>query len=284
MYGVANLLEEGKFVEATALSTKLTSARGELSETLYIQTPRDSISRVDPQLPVALRVGDWSRVVMLVNDKQPNARLHNLAFLAGQLKQFATGMQAVESGDLPTAQAASTVLDSELWHLSQKVKDAPHKPKEKPLIPFMAAIAPDAQAGPLLSTLSVMSLELRASILVLQNQLTSAKRLFDQAAQEEKDLGYYEPPIYIRPVGDTEGRALLKAGDFIGAHSAYQAALAERPNSGFELYGMARSSEAVGDLANARLEYAKFMEAWKNSDPGNPEMSHARNVIGTARP
>jgi len=284
MYGVANLLEEGKFVEATVLSTKLTGARGQLSETLYIQSARDSISRIEPQLPVALRLGDWSHVIALINSKQPDTRLQNLVFLAGQLKQFAIGMQAAQSGDLATAQASSTTLDSELWHLTEKVKDTPPKPKAKTTIPFMAAVRPDAQAPPLLSTLSVMSLELRASILAVKKQIPAAKKLFDQAAQEEKNLGYHEPPLYIRPVGETEGLVLLQAGDFSGAHAAYQAALAERPNSGFGLYGMARSSEAAGDITTARTEYTKFMEAWKNSDPENPEMTHARNVIASSKP
>jgi tetratricopeptide (TPR) repeat protein len=281
MYGVANLLEEGKLVAATSLSTKLTSARGQLSETLYVQSSRDSISRIEPQLPVARRLGDWSHVLVLINGKQPDTRLQNLVFLSGQLKQFAVGMQAAQSGDLKTAEASSTTLDSELWHMSQTVKDAPHKQKEKPTMPFRAIVRPDAQASPLLSSLSIMSLELRASILAAQKQMPEAKKLFDQAAREEKDLGYREPPIYIRPVGETEGLALLKAGDFAGAHAAYQAALEERPNSGFALFGMARSSEAAGDTTRARTEYAKFMESWKNSDPENPEMAHAHRFIAS---
>src|SRR5882757_991386 len=55
MYSVANLLEQGKFEEATRLSAKITAARGKLETTLYINTARDSISRLDPHLPVALR-------------------------------------------------------------------------------------------------------------------------------------------------------------------------------------------------------------------------------------
>ena len=42
MYAVANLLEEGKLKEATALSAKLTGARGQLENTLYPWSPRDS--------------------------------------------------------------------------------------------------------------------------------------------------------------------------------------------------------------------------------------------------
>lgn len=55
MYAIANKLEEGKFRDATALSMKLTGARGELDTTLYTYASRDSISRLNPLLPVALR-------------------------------------------------------------------------------------------------------------------------------------------------------------------------------------------------------------------------------------
>jgi len=80
-------------------------------------------------------------------------------------------------------------------------------------------------------------------------------------------------------VGETEGFALLQAGDSAGAHEAYSAALAERPKSGFGYYGMARSSEAAGDAAKAKAEYALFTEAWKNGDAAAPEMTHAKQYL-----
>jgi len=97
--------------------------------------------------------------------------------------------------------------------------------------------------------------------------------------KEEKELGYREPPVYIRPVGETEGAALMRAGDYAGAHDAYAAALVERPKSGFGLYGMARSSEAVGNQVKARAEYAEFLTAWKNADSSLPELAHAREFV-----
>jgi len=281
MYGVANLMEEGKMKEATTLSGKLSGGRGELRETLYLGSPRDGISRIDPQLPVALRTGDWDGVVKMVEGAKPGDRLENLKFLAGQLNEFARGMRAAEAGDLAAAQAHSTKLDAELWHMSQKVKDAPKK-KEEPTVPLKVAVMPDAQAGPLLSSLSIMSLELRGAILAAQKKLPEAKALFEQAAQEEKGLGYHEPPNYIRPVGETEGAALMRAGDFAGAHKAYAEALVERPKSGFPLFGMARSSEAAGDATKARAEYAEFAEARKRGDPEMPEMAHAREYMAAA--
>jgi tetratricopeptide (TPR) repeat protein len=281
MYGIANLMEEGKLSEATTLSGKLSGARGQLSETLYTGTARDGMTRIDPNLPVAMRTGNWPRVLVLLQSAQPQVKLENLSFLAGQLKKFATGMQAAQTGDIATAQASSTALDVELWHLSQQVKDAPKAKPSLAALPVMVAVMPDAQAAPILASLSIMSLELRATILAAQKHLREAKKLFDQAALEESQLGYREPPNYIRPVGETEGFVLLQAGDFADAHVAYAAALRERPKSGFGLYGMARSSEAAGNATVAREEYARFLQAWKSGDSSNPEVAHAQQYLGS---
>lgn len=188
-------------------------------------------------------------------------------------------MLAVESGDEAEAQADSLHLDAALWRMWQKMKDAPKTKKPSSSAPVQVAVMPDAMPGPLLSNLSVMSLELRASVLVAQKKLPEAKTMFAEAAREEKELGYREPPVFIRPVGETEGAALMRAGDYAGAHAAYAAALVERPKSGFGLYGEARSSEAAGNMAQARTEYAEFLTAWKSADPKLPELAHAREYL-----
>jgi tetratricopeptide (TPR) repeat protein len=279
MYGIANLMEEGKLEQATKLSGKLAGARGELTETLYVGSPRDGYARLDPNLPVALRTGDWGAVLKMLETAKPSDKLENLKFLAGQLREFTLGMQAVQMGDPAAAQNASLKLDAELWHMSQRVKDAPKKKKDPPTIPVMSPLLPDAQAAPLLSNLSIMSLELRAAILAEQKHLPEARALFAEAAQEEKALGYREPPSYIRPVGEAEGSALLRAGDYSDAHKAYEAASLERPKSGFPLFGMARCSEAAGDQANAATEYAEFLDAWKQGNPDMPQITHAREFL-----
>jgi len=188
-------------------------------------------------------------------------------------------MLSLQNGNIAEAQIASTSLDAELWHMSQKVNDEAKPKKESPASPVLVPVMPDAKAAPLLASLSIMSLELRASILAEQKKLPEAKALFAQAAQEEKALGYREPPTYIRPVGEAEGYALLRAGDYAAAHKAYAAALADRPNSGFALYGMARSSEGMGDAAIAKTEYTKFLESWKNCDPGVVQTIHAQDYL-----
>jgi tetratricopeptide (TPR) repeat protein len=128
--------------------------------------------------------------------------------------------------------------------------------------------------------LTVASLELRAGVLAGQGKLDEAKKLYATAVTAEKKLGYHEPPFYIRPVGENEAVALIKAKDYAGARTAYESALAERPNSGFGLYGLARVKELSGDLAGARQAYADFLKAWPSADSALPEFEHARTVLG----
>jgi len=289
MYSIDNLMEEGKLAQAITLSAKLAGARGTRADTLYIGAPRDGMTRINTLLPIALRKGDWSGVEALLAQSQPDAKLENLLFLSGELKTFAHGMITLESGNLAAAQLDSNTLDATLWRKSQSLKDAAAEPKEgaqkddaamkaEAMKPVMTAMSPDAMPAPLVSVLSIMSLELRASILAQQKDLAGAKKLFAEATHEEKQLGYREPPMYIRPVGETEGFALLRAGDAEGAHAAFAAALVERPNEGFALYGMALSSEIAKKPAQARDEYGKFLDAWRDADPGT-QMEHARAYV-----
>ena len=131
-----------------------------------------------------------------------------------------------------------------------------------------------------MTTLTVASTELRAGVLAAKGKLAESKKLYATAATLEKNLGYHEPPFYIRPVGETEAAMLLKVKDFADAKKAYEAAVAERPGSGFGLYGLARTSELAGDQASARAGYASFLKAWPTADPGLPEVVHAREVLG----
>ena len=91
-----------------------------------------------------------------------------------------------------------------------------------------------------MKALNIASIELQAGVDVAQHKLRTARKLYAQAAKQEKKAGYHEPPFYIRPVAETEAAALLKAHDYKDALAAYHAALEARPNSGFGLYGVAR--------------------------------------------
>ena len=287
MYAIANLMELGELNEATAWSGKLKGARGELENTLYPWSPRDAMSRLDPRLPVALRSADWASVLALLKASDPPATLPNLQFLARQLTQFALGMQALEGRDLSRAEEASAEFDAGLWRISQRLKDEEganekQKDKKKPDAgPPKLQVMPDAMPKPLVSNLSIMSLELRAGLLVAKKQTDEAKKLYVQAAREEKSLGYREPPAFVRPVGETAAAAYMTDSDWTDAKAAYKAALVDRPRSGFPLYGIALASEQADNVAAAAHEYADFLAAWKSADSDLPQLVHARAYLAS---
>jgi hypothetical protein len=290
MYSIANLMEQGKLAEANALSDHLAAAQGRLSASLYIWSARDQMARISRRLPVALRLGDWSAVETMVGQATlaDGDKTTNLRFLAEELGDYAAGMKALEGDDTAAAQAASARMDAGLWRLHQKEADADlAKPSDadagkdkKKDDPPMDAVMPDAQTPSLVKALSIASLELRAGVLLAQNKLEEAKKLYATAAAEEKKLGYHEPPAYIRPVGETEAAALLRAKDYAGAKAAYEAALAERPQSGFGLYGLALVKELSGDAAGSQQGYRAFLRAWPAADASLPEVLHARKAVG----
>ena len=299
MYAIANQMEQGRLQAADALSDHLAAAHGQLEASLYIWSARDSMSRVSLRLPVALRTADWPTVLTLLDTSNlpddPNT-VH-LRFLGEELRSFATGMRALDQGNLAAAQAASAEMDAGLWRQQQEANAADEAKKKtdtdsaktsgagpdaKQSTPPSAPLDPDADAKPLVETLSIASEELRAGVLLLDRKSEAAKKLYAEAIVAEKKLGYHEPPFYIRPVAETEGEALLRAKDYAGARAAYEAALIERPQSGFELYGIARADELAGNSAQARTEYIVFLKAWPSADPSLPQLHHAQEVLSTA--
>jgi tetratricopeptide (TPR) repeat protein len=276
MYSIANLLEAGQLQEAAQVSAKLGKARGHLEDTLYPWSPRDAIARLNPALPVALRTADWARVVELVNAANLSQEMPHMEFLAGGLSQFALGMQSVEAHEPDVAERHSVLLDSSLWRMSEQIKDQEAKEKKAAKPTGNQSMSPDPLPQPLLKMLSIMSLELRASMLATQDNVPEAEKLFAAALREEKELGYREPPFYIRPVAESEAAAMMTAGKWPEAEAAFQKALAERPNSGFALYGIAQVKEKTRDAGATAVAYKQFLSAWKTADPGLPEMQHAQ--------
>ena len=292
MYAIANLLEQGKLADANALSDHLRERRGKLSNSLVIFSARDQVARVSNRLPVALRVGDWDAVLKMAEQASfEGEKTANLRILAAELAEYARGMKALDAGDTAAARSASDRMDAALWRLQQRAADDKaakdeekdkDKDAEKDKTPA-DELLPDALPGPLVKSLSVQSLELRAGILVAQGKLPDAKKLYASAQAEQKRQGYWEPPNYIRPVGETEATALLKARDYAGAQAAYERALAERPNSGFALYGLALVKEMQNDLEGAREAYAAFLKAWSHADAELTEVAHAKQFTAGDR-
>jgi tetratricopeptide (TPR) repeat protein len=266
MYLIADLLEAGRLDEATAMSAKLNGARGGRITTLYRRTPRDGMTRLDPLLPVAMRSADWTRATELLEASKPPADLKNLVQMRAELLDYTRGMAALAANDTASAEKFSKSLDA----------NVAAKPVDPPMNMPGMMVSKDVLAVPVHSFMDVAAMELRAALLMAQGKTTDADAAFVKATEAEFALGYREPPYYIRPVGETRGDALMRAKRYADAKKAYQAALVERPNSGFPLYGIAQADVAAGDKTAANADFSALLNAWKNADPTLPQIAAAK--------
>jgi len=273
MYLIANLLEAGRLEEATAMSAKLNSARGGRLTTLYRQAPRDGMTRLDPLLPVEMRSANWTRATELLEASKPPDELKNLTAMRTSLLDYTRGMAALDQNDTTAAAGFSKSLD-------ESVATKPIELATPMIMPGMP-ISKDVLAVPVHSFMDVAALELHAALLMAQGKTADADAAFVKATEGESALGYREPPYYIRPVNETRGDALMRARRYADAKKAYQAALIERPNSGFPLYGIAQADAAAGDNTAANADFQTLLDAWRSADPGLPQMLAAKEWTST---
>jgi tetratricopeptide (TPR) repeat protein len=286
MYSIANLVEQGRMIDAAVASHKLTTARGVRASTLYPWSTRDTITRLNPLLPIWLRSGNWSAVEDGLASANPPAQFPNLQTLAISLTAFAGGMKSVQAKDYETAQRHSADLDAQLWRasqqLNQQVKDqaaADKKKADESAKPTNQVQPTDPNLEAMVKNLAILSLELRAAILIANGKIPEAQALFAQARTQEQNLGYREPPAFIKPVAEQQAELLTAAGQNEEAAKAWQQALEDRPNSGFPLYGLAKLAERSGDVSKATAAYTKFLTAWKNADLNWPQIEEAKQWI-----
>ena len=73
-----------------------------------------------------------------------------------------------------------------------------------------------------------------------------AAQLYREAVAIEDKIPYMEPPFWYYPVHQSLGAALYRAGKYEDARDAFITALAQSPNNGWALYGLAPSERALG--------------------------------------
>jgi tetratricopeptide (TPR) repeat protein len=127
--------------------------------------------------------------------------------------------------------------------------------------------------------LPVHLLDLRGSILSVEGKHDEAFKLLNEAIEKEKNLGYWEPPHYTRPVLESLGAAYIRAGNLSEARSAYERVLRLRPNSGFAYLDIADTYAKAGEKEKAAEFYRQFLKAWSNADKNLPQLREAETRL-----
>lgn len=188
-------------------------------------------------------------------------------------RAYAKGMAALagQPGQSETDSATRQVeaLEAELGKLRSEQSSAP------PSDAFWV--------GGAVRLLELASVELQGNLKSAKGDNAGAFRLLKQALDEEKSLGYTEPPYYARPVEETLAAALSRAHAREVARQAYRQELQLRPQSGFALFGIAQSFELEGRASEATRAYENFLAAWSHADRDLPQVRAAEAWLNRRR-
>jgi tetratricopeptide (TPR) repeat protein len=163
---------------------------------------------------------------------------------------YARGMAALTRNDAAAAQPRIAELDGLVQKLTGKTP----------------TVGSDWYFGTAAKILAVNLLELRGFLASIEGKHDEAIAQLKKAVDQERDLGYWEPPHYTRPVVETLAAAYERAGRWKDARDAWQHSLQLRPHNGHALYGLARAWSAEGNREEAAKAYEAFRQAWKAAD------------------
>jgi tetratricopeptide (TPR) repeat protein len=262
-YLIADCAEAGRYREAIEHASALQGTADNPDQSsnpgFYILQIGSSAARL------AIRFGAWDDAIQQpMNFGVPDDKLGVAArgYRDG-LVAYARGMKSAESGDLSSADRHSDTLDALLWRMSQEQVDDDAKNVRDRVVKI----------------LQTASLDLRGNLAGYRNASDQMRQLLDQAAGQERELGYSEPPAYSRPESESLGHALIRAGKYSEAREAFRNELKERPRSGFALYGIALAWDREGKHSEAVIAYREFLETWRNADRSLPQIRAAEDRL-----
>ena len=255
---IANLAEAGRFAEAREHAHAFASTANESDFKDY--AGYSMVSRrasLEPFL-LTLRSGNFVKAAAALRESPEFSGEDAEEFAARRAayQAYADGMAALQQDDIETADAMSDRLDALLWRADR-----------------------DELSIGNLTVLKILSLELRAMVEHANGDSDKAISLLEQASEQEAKLRYREPPPSVRPTAESLAAVYLADQEWEKARDAYRSVLEMRNNSGYGLYGIARSYELEGNVAEALTAYRHFLDAWTSADDDRPRVRHARGWL-----
>lgn len=166
---------------------------------------------------------------------------------------FATGLSAIQLGDLNLARKASSALTA---------KDE------------------SATASYFRKPLEIMKLQLEGAVAIAAGETDDGFEKLTAAAAIAAAMPLPRgAPNPIKPAHEFLGEALLKAGRPADALAAFEESLTRMRNRPRSLLGLARANTALGDHEAAQALYAQLATIWKNRDL--PELSEVKRFLAS---
>ena len=119
-----------------------------------------------------------------------------------------------------------------------------------------------AQGVPAPDLLALAEAVAHGRMAMARGRPAQAAEHYRRAADLEAALPYMEPAFWYYPVHQSLGAALYQAGRPDLAADAFRLALAQTPNNGWALYGLARAEVAQGRAAEAAAADQALRTAW----------------------
>lgn len=133
----------------------------------------------------------------------------------------------------------------------------------------IAKLAEEEDFSPLLELnipapdiMKIQELTLLARASAAEGRIGEAIRIMEEVVTRQDLLPYTEPAYWYYPARQTLAALVLKSGDAERAGQLFIEALAETPNNGWALYGLAEANRLGGDKAGAKYARALFKKAW----------------------
>ncbi len=261
-YLVANSAEEGRYNEAANYAKMLAEVPSDDARLKATGLGYLLYGGYTALTRLQMRFGFWDEAAKDLQVSNQTPQTLSEKYQAGILS-YLKGMNAVEKSNAEDANKHAQELEKTIADLAaQKVQQAS-----------------DWYFGYASRVLAIHLLDLRGSVLSVEGNHDEAFKLLDEAVEKEKNLGYWEPPHYTRPVLESLGAAYLRAGKYAEARESFEKVLKLRPNSGFAFLGIASVYAKAGDKPKAAKFYRKFLNVWENADKNLPQVREAENLL-----